>query len=243
MNRLAIMSSLFITLLYYPAQATTWAEQEVADPINQDEVCDVSSPMSYGSYIYQWPSKYDQIFWPKTDPNGIWFCEKSGYIAFMEDFDNLSKDDITRISQYLSENQLDNHTPKDKLKHLEALYALRELDQAKKIQLLRTFAYLNEGLENLAKANALRERALVEIENQISLELEEGQRLEYFYLAANYHRQFGHTEKSDQYIEKLLAAIDGLKDEQLSGFAKYLSELVKETPKISAGGILRPIEK
>lgn len=60
-----------------PVWATTWGETDVDDPIVKDAKCTVGSPGSYGSYIYGWPSKYDQIFWPVTEESGIWFCPES----------------------------------------------------------------------------------------------------------------------------------------------------------------------
>jgi len=70
--------------------STAWGKSKVNDPILKGKKCSINEPMSSGNYIYQWPSKYDQVFWPLTDNNGIWFCEKSGYVSFMEDFEGLT---------------------------------------------------------------------------------------------------------------------------------------------------------
>jgi hypothetical protein len=87
MKNTFLRAALFWFLLSLEASATTWGEpQSVPDPLRQDAICKVAEPMSYGSYIYQWPSKYDQVFWPLTVPNGIWFCPESGFAAFIGEF-------------------------------------------------------------------------------------------------------------------------------------------------------------
>jgi hypothetical protein len=85
------MLRLLIALVLLPivsasAMATTWARDDQPDPFS-DGQCIAHSPMSSGSYIYHWPSKYDLVFWPFTDPNWIWYCPESGYVAFGSDFE------------------------------------------------------------------------------------------------------------------------------------------------------------
>jgi hypothetical protein len=94
---------LLYILLVFPisTQATTWGETEVDDPILDGEKCSVHEPASWGGYIYRWPSKYDQVFWPLTDIHGIWFCENSGFTAFIGDFDELSDIEVGHIKELL----------------------------------------------------------------------------------------------------------------------------------------------
>lgn len=53
---------MFLLLLSINSFATTWSKLEVKDPIVKRKKCSVHEPNSYGNYIYQWPSKYDQVF-------------------------------------------------------------------------------------------------------------------------------------------------------------------------------------
>ena len=76
------------TLTSLRAHGTTWIESHVNDPISGARL-KVAEPGSSGSYIYDWPGKADQVFWPFTDDNWLWFNRKSGYIAFGDDFANL----------------------------------------------------------------------------------------------------------------------------------------------------------
>jgi hypothetical protein len=79
--------ALLILILSSNAFATTWGREERPDPVIDGATCAVSEPMSWGSYIYHWPSKYDQVFFPLTDEHGIWFCRESGFTAFIGDFE------------------------------------------------------------------------------------------------------------------------------------------------------------
>ncbi len=64
-----IVVVLFVTLGAVNILGTTWADKEFVCP-----VCKTQNTfgviMSYGTYIYQWPSKYQFIFWPMT--RGRW---------------------------------------------------------------------------------------------------------------------------------------------------------------------------
>src|SRR5262245_37271311 len=83
------------------ALATTWTEPTPhPDPVRDGATCQGAEPMSYGSYIYQWPSKYDQVFWPLTDSHSIWFCRESGFAAFVGDFE-LGADERAALASHL----------------------------------------------------------------------------------------------------------------------------------------------
>ena len=228
------------SIFSFDSHSTTWGKSEVSDPIIEGKTCSVQEPMSSGSYIYHWPSKYDLVFWPLTDQNGIWYCLESGFIAFMGDFEDLSEQEIKRIAQYLGENKNRVLSETSKLELLENIYALRDKEQIFKNRLLRVLAYLYEEADEIVLANEYREKALSDIEQVLKRDIGEYNKLEYLYLAANYHRQLARTKESDIYISRLEEAIDNLKDQELKGFAEYLTELLKATKDISAGGILRP---
>ena len=68
MNR--IISLVMLLLLTGIVHATTWKPSEKTDPLTGEKV-PAWEIMSYGSYIYKWPSKYDLVFWPLTDEGYI----------------------------------------------------------------------------------------------------------------------------------------------------------------------------
>lgn len=220
--------------------ATTWTKTKVNDPILNGKKCSVNEPMSYGSYIYQWSSKYDQVFWPLTDHNGIWFCEKSGYVSFMQDFDKLTDKEKLTISKYLKGKKIKKLKLEEILIRLEEIYALRNLDPEIKNLYLRVFAQWYQDADKLEKANEYRKAAFDDIEIKLKMDLPEALKLEYLYLAANYAKLLDNAEKSNNYLTALNSAIENLKDKKYDEFASYLKELSKETPNIIPGGRIDP---
>src|SRR5688500_6341930 len=54
-----------------PIYATDWEPGEADDPLVHGAKCAGQMPTSYGSYIYDWPDKYDAVNWPITDANAL----------------------------------------------------------------------------------------------------------------------------------------------------------------------------
>lgn len=93
--------ALFLTVMMAGSvAATTWAPEEFTCPIdNEKNVFQVV--VSYGSYIYSWPSKYQWLFWPRTDTPTFYLCRKCRYAAYMWDFDKIPKDRIPAVRKAL----------------------------------------------------------------------------------------------------------------------------------------------
>jgi len=222
------------------AHATTWGSTEVDDPIIEGEKCVVHQPKSSGSYIYNWPSKYDLVFWPLTNANGIWHCSGSGFTAFIGDFKEMSADEKDRIKIYLKKNPPKDHEIGTQLKLLEAIYGLREKDAVFKNKLLRVLARWYQSLDQLKLANNYREKALKDIVVQLKASLPEHQRLEYLYIATNYARQLGEEVESDRYLAQLKAMFDSVTDEKAKGAANYLKHILPDSRYIQPGGKIDP---
>lgn len=222
------------------ATATTWGQEEVEDPFIAGATCTVSSPASYGSYIYHWPSKYDQVFWPYTDGHGIWYCEQSGFISFMPDFATLKDADKAAIQSYLNQQVQATLNNQQRLERLEAINALRSFDQDHRNLLLRVYARWQQDLGDFAQARAYRKLAFQAIKRRLDGQLTEAQRLEYLYLAGVYAQYFSQPKASQQYIELLTQATKALSDEELAGYAEYLIALSAETRFITPQGKLDP---
>jgi hypothetical protein len=242
-NIMKLALFIFMMVLSSLTRATTWGESEVDDPIFEGETCSVHEPLSYGSYIYSWPSKYDQVFWPLIDPHGIWFCEKSGFTAFIGDFSELSASEVTKIRAFLLENPPKDSSIQTKLSLLKEIYSFRNTDTAFNNLLLRVLARWYQNLEEFDKANAYRREAFSAIQLRLKGELDEYQRLEYLYLAANYSRQSGDEDASDKYISELIqliSSVDSTESESAKDLAQYLKELYPDTNYIQEGGMLDP---
>lgn len=226
------------------AHATSWAEPElITDPVRADSQCLVDSPMSSGSYIRHWPSKYDQVFWPRTDPKGIWFCSTSGFTAFIGDFE-LTPNEKAAVAAELATfyKPIKKPTLRDKLVLLEKSYAARNQDTRGKIELLRVLAYYHEAqLKDFDGAAALRRKALEMIEAALSTELRPADRMQYLFVSAVYNREFGDLEKSDASAKLLKQALQQNKHGvHIAGLVEYLTELSQDIEKIVPGGPLVP---
>lgn len=222
------------------AGAITWAPaQNVPDPVDSAKTCSVQEPMSWGGYIYQYPSKYDLVFWPFTYPKGLWVCEDTGYVSFLTDFKDVSDDERKAIAAWLKGRDKPTDV-RTRLAQLEGIYALRNKNPEFRNQLLRTLARWNQDLGDLPRANEYRKTALAQIVASLDTTLPELKRLEYLYLAANYSRVLGDVAGSDAWLAKLREAAGDAKDPKSKDAAGYLLKLADETPKIKPGGKLDP---
>ena len=129
-----------LALPVFAATAITLSESEVEDPIAPGQTCRVQQPMSFGGYVYTWPSRFDFVFWPISDPVGVWHCERSGFTALIDDFDGLSRAEITAIQAHLATHYNGVSDPLTRLWLLEEIYRLRNKDPAFDNRLLRVLA-------------------------------------------------------------------------------------------------------
>ncbi len=187
--------------------ATTWGERTVTDPVSGAD-CQVSSPRSYGSYIYDWESKYDQVFWPHTESRGIWHCPESGYVALLGDFDALSESELKAVSKLLAQRQEPAENMPALLQQMQDIYALREISSLKRNRLLRIVARWHQQLDDHDLANAHRKEALLQIDALLPLTEAAMDRFELLLVAANYSRQFGDVIGSDAWLERLQSELD-----------------------------------
>ena len=229
-----------LVLIAMPSLGITWGHTEVPDPTDETKTCQVRTPNSYGGYIYQWPEKYDQVFWPYTDPDGIWYCEESGFISFIGDFDGMTKGELEKIAAYLKGIDQPAGDPVSTLSHLEKIYSMRKMGNRSHIHLLRVLAYRHEVLGFVKKANSYRARALEEIEKELKGDIGALIEIEYLFVAANYHRQSGNVKASDAYLIKLDKALGKVTDPGSVGYLEHIKSLTEKTLLITPGGKLCP---
>lgn len=234
-----IAFALAITLPVLPVGAHMWNDVEVDDPVMPGKTCSVTRLLSTGNYIYVAPSKYDLVFWPLVSPEGIWHCAHSGFTAFVDDFDDLSSEELVRIRAYLRANHVGIDDPRTRLELLEGTYRLRAKDVHFENRLLRVLARWYQDLGEVEKANGYRRQAFDRLTVLLQGELSELRRLQYLYVAANYARQFGDPVASDRYLAQLSVAMEGVSD-GVAEQAQYLSQLAEETARIQPGGMLDP---
>lgn len=87
--------------------ATTWAPTTVECPVCHTKNS-FNSVMSYGSYIYSWPSKFQNIFWPATDGSSLYTCKHCYLTLFMWDYEKLPASKVEDVRHVLQGVTLDS---------------------------------------------------------------------------------------------------------------------------------------
>lgn len=245
MHARSLIPALLLAALSWPAVAITLGQEDIPDPIKPGATCTVPVPNSYGSYIYQYPSKYDQVFWPHAAANMIWFCPESGFASFIGDADKLSDADKAALTQHLAANYRKGAAPPSELEKIALLrgsYAQRRQDESSRIAMLRALAYMYEEASDAKSAEALRREALAAILVRLAApDLEEQTRLEYLFVSAAYEREFGDPVRSDAQLKTLDSKLLEVKDSKLKDYVEYLGQLRRDIPLIQPGGILAPM--
>jgi len=223
------------------AEATTWGGKRIDDPID-GEACEVAEPASFGSYIYQWPEKYDQVFFPLTQPQGWWRCG-SGYVSLIGDT-TLSAEERQAIAAYLAALPSDQRAadaPADFLRRAEAIYALRTTGAERRCLLHRALAFAFETMAGEPDVAQRHRQAALDImlERLAQPDLAPGQVLEYLFVSSNYLREQGITERADRLLAQLQKEIGALpQDDPLADYAGYLRGLLDDARQIAPGGRL-----
>ena len=219
-----IMFLAYALLLTTGVSATTSGSKYIADPIDETKRCRVRTVSSYGSYIYQRPSKYDRVFYPYTGSVGIWHCKASGFTSLYKDT-KITLAEKKEIKQYLDanyKNKMAGYRP-SQLQLLEDIYKLRDKSAHFNNKLLRILANHYKS----TKSDEYRKLAYDQIVNDLKQELPNKQKIEYTYLAAHYAKKFADKETTEAYVYLLDTIIeDPSLDQDDKSFAKYLKKLL-----------------
>jgi hypothetical protein len=140
--------------------ATTFARTQETCPVC-DKPTTVAAVMSYGSYIYDWDSKYDFIYFPFDGSAMFWYSPDCGYVQLSPHFSPLTTAERTDVAAYLDEN----FTSGEDLSFLDKMKRTREIARARGMS-EDDFAWLNRVLIYNAReidAAFVRELAVEEI--------------------------------------------------------------------------------
>lgn len=185
------------------ALATTWAPSEQTDPLSGEKVPSYEI-MSYGNYIYNWPSKYDLVFWPLTDEKWICLNPKNGYAAFSDDFEKLSDEEKNALKEWLPQNYKPEQPPathEAKLEWLEKVYGQRKMDDDFWCRFYRLMAYIHR--KDKSKSIAYVKKALPLLDRKLESKPEGIDKLEVLYLLGEYHRRLGEKEKAESFFAQV----------------------------------------
>ncbi|HEX7295128.1 MAG TPA: hypothetical protein VF251_05200 [Pyrinomonadaceae bacterium] len=225
----------------------TWFPEEVTCPICQTKQI-FMVPGSWGSYIYQFPSKYQLIYWPHTDSPSWHSCKKCRYTAFMGDFKEIPKDKISAVSEMLKTVSLPEQKEvpakerewnqpymtipsSDRLLVAEKVYRTLGRPDAFWAHFYRVLGYHMQADKKPTEAAEARRKALAILEGWLSKPENAGTRKELLYVCGAMH----HFLKEDVEAMKLFTEATtltykdpGIKAEDNEGYNGYLSNLIKE---------------
>lgn len=159
--------------LHGAAWAITWGDSEHTCPVCSTKNT-FQTPMSYGSYIYSYPSKYQMIYWPYTDRPTVYCCSKCRLSTYMYDFDSIPAANIPALRTMLADVKIaatDDYTEipvSTRLEIAERVYTILGRDQDFWGHFYRVlgYHYHHESLQE--KADAARRRALSIAESQLT---------------------------------------------------------------------------
>lgn len=176
-----IVSACAVTLVgVTAARGTTWAPVKVTCPLCQTANT-FQTIMSYGSYIYGWPSKYQFVFWPYTDSNVVYCCRQCGLCSFMGDFTKVPKEKAEDVKKALvgltfefADGQYNRAAMSRRLAAAEKVYTVLGRDEYFWCHFYRVLGYHFEGeaegqegetkQRSLAQAKEARRKAVARLE-------------------------------------------------------------------------------
>lgn len=126
----------FIAVFCFNSYAITWFPKEFTCPIDNEKNTFLVIG-SYGSYIYSYPSKYQWLFFPRTDSPTFYLCKKCHLATYMWDFDELPKDKLPALRKVLADVKLASNYKEEytevptteRLEIMEKVYKVLDKDE------------------------------------------------------------------------------------------------------------------
>ncbi|MEO0181089.1 MAG: hypothetical protein ABIM74_05095 [candidate division WOR-3 bacterium] len=234
--KLALLSLAALAASTGFAFATTWAPDEITCPL-----CGAKntfySIMSYGTYIYQWPSKYQLIFWPKTDGLVLWSCKRCKLTAFFWDFENIPDDKKEGLRVALKDVELPKSDDyrgipmPDRLCAAEVVYRVLGRDDRFWCEFYRVKAYHLDAAGRPEEARAERLKALSLAEEMLKKPENQGTAKELLVITGAMRYFTGDTAGALADLKKargLTYAAEGMTEEQMRNANEFFDALISE---------------
>jgi len=226
----------------------TWSPAEIECPI-----CKTKNTFmvwgSYGSYIYQFPSKYQLVFWPHTDSQSWYSCQKCRYTAFMGNFADFPQEKIAELQKLLEGERLSPQKGKqyEEVGKIAPYLSIPVSDRLRVIEKIdrllghtgdqylshfyRVLAYHLAAEQKQTDADEARRKVLSINERQLNDKANEGLQKDLMFIAGAMHhflRDDVQALKDFEAAKKLKYANGSLKAEQNKNYNEYLSHLIDE---------------
>lgn len=227
----------FLCMLAGLVNATTWAPVEKECPI-----CHTRSTYyeikSAGSYIYEYPSKFEYIFWPYIDNRVVYTCRKCWFSCFPWDFLKIPKDKHSGIRRILDSIAL-FETNGDyyvipmsyRMDIAEQIYRLLDKDDEFWCHFYRVKAYHLAAEEKSAKAAEARIAALERAEKMLWSDEHAGMHKELYVIAGAMKYHLADYQGAADYFKKarhLVFKRPGMDRADQVSVDKYLTTLLDE---------------
>lgn len=176
-NTLRLLSvSLFVCLLAGSVSAITWFPKEFECPLDKQKNTFLVIG-SYGSYIYSYPSKYQWLFFPKTDSPTFYLCKKCHLATYMWDFDKLPKEKLEAVKKALAGVKVSKNFKEyteipvsERLEIMEKIYAVLDKDKDWWEDFHRVKGYHYAAEKKDAQALAERKKSLAMVNEFLNTE-------------------------------------------------------------------------
>jgi hypothetical protein len=230
------------------AAAITWFEQEVTCPVCQTKNVFLV-PGSWGSYIYQYPSKFELIFWPHTDHPSYHSCRKCKLTAFMGDFERVPKEKHAEVRKRLAGLKLEPRRGgesmtkyykgaayldiplTDRLLAARQVYEVLGRDDEFWCHFERVLGHHYADEKRAAEADEARRRALRLAEKMLADPARAAERKEFLYIAGAMRHLLGDDAaalRDFREAEGLKYRHKDLKPEQSENYDRFLSDLLRQ---------------
>ena len=165
----------------------------------------VKTYASYGSYVYEWESKYDLIYFPASERFWFWLCPKCGYAQTGDWFEGISDQDARRLRaifeeewEPLSSDEIPFTLKLDRVIRTNRLLG-RDESFWRDFNRVLIYHYRSESHEQTLRL-AQEEIALLERDSPGDREA----RKRRLYLLGEYHRMLGSDEQARVYLNQSL---------------------------------------
>lgn len=236
-----------ISLFALNSLATTWFPEEFTCPIDNTKNTFMVVG-SYGSYIYSYPSKYQWLFFPRTDSPTFYLCKKCHLATFMWDFDKLPKDKLPELKKILADvkvsktfNEYREIPVTERLEIMEKVYSALGKDETwwEEFYRIKGYHYGKEG--NAAKAAEARKKSLEYLQKDLKNEKSKTPKKLVLYVSGAMKHFLGDDKGALEDFQKAIetkykaegASAEDVKnaEEGLNGRLKEYIELVKSEKK------------
>lgn len=216
-------------------KATTWYPFEHTCPVckHKHEYQEIGS---YGGYVYQWPSKFQYVYWPLTDFPSVYSCPKCHFSTYMWDFDSIPDNKVDTLKSFLETVSLDMKYKNyldipitTRLEIAEDVYKILGRDNDFWCQFYRVLGYHYDKNVNSEKAKEYRLKALEIARLIVNDSIYIGQRKEYLFIIAAMKNFTGQPDSSLFYLEKaslLTYENADIEEDNAIGFDEYLTDLI-----------------